>query len=150
MLFTDGRNAMIFKLLGALLLFLCGASYSRFATKSFAAELDETRCALDLFVSLRSEISQYGTRLDAFFEARGVAGGVCGYLDVLSKGLGDELSEVRRLGRGYGTEEIRICDKAVSLLEARAKRLEGRLSEVKALSRAKGLGLSAVAVILLI
>ena len=141
---------MIFKLLGALLLFLCGASYSRFASKSCAHELDETLKTLELFRCLKSEISEYGTRLDVFFEARGIRDGVDGLLDGLSKELGEELAEARRLGRGYGTEELRICDRAVSRLEARAKCLEGRLGEVKAVSRAKGLGLSAVAVILLI
>ena len=141
---------MIFKLFGALLLFLCGASYSHFASKASADELDETLKTLELFKCLRSEIGEYGTRLDVFFEERGVKGSVDGLLHSLSKELEEELSEIRRLGRGYGSEELRICDKAVSRLEARAKRLEGKLGEVKAVSRAKGLGLSAVAVILLI
>ena len=141
---------MALKLFGALLLFACGAAYSYFTARSAAAELAEAVKALEVFAGLKSEIGQYRTRLDVFFLSKGIRGGLEGYLDSLSDGLSAELSDARRLGRGYGEEDMRICDRVVSCLEARVKRLEARLGEVKAISRAKGLGLSAIAVILFI
>lgn len=141
---------MILKLVGAAVILSCGALYSSAARREVKRELDETDRTLSLFRYIKSEISDYGTPLDAIFAARGISGGMDGLLSSLSENLRAEISEARALGRGYGNEELRICDKLLGRLEARKKALENRVKEVTAISRVKGYGISAAVVILLI
>lgn len=141
---------MVFKLLGAVFMIACGALYSRFASRAAAEELEENRRVLELFRFVKSEIADYGTPLDCIFAQQGIAHGVDGLFASLSPSLRDEIGEAARLGRGYGKEELRICDKLIARLEIRQKKLSDKLSEVSAVSRVKGLGLSAAVIILLI
>lgn len=141
---------MVFKLLGAVFMISCGALYSRFASRAAAEELEENRRVLELFRFVKSEIADYGTPLDCIFAQQGIAHGVDGLFATLSPSLRDEIGEAVRLGRGYGKEELRICDKLIARLEIRQKKLSDKLSEVSAVSRVKGLGLSAAVIILLI
>lgn len=141
---------MVFKLLGAVFMIACGALYSRFASRAAAEELEENRRVLELFRFVKSEVADYGTPLDCIFAQQGIAHGVDGLFATLSPSLRDEIGEAVRLGRGYGKEELRICDKLIARLEIRQKKLSDKLSEVSAVSRVKGLGLSAAVIILLI
>ena len=141
---------MIVKFIGCAIIFLCGAIYSSSVGRDAANELAETDRILALFRYIKSEISDYGTPLDRIFEARGIEGGIEGLLGSLSKGLRSDLYEARALGRGYGNEELRICDKLICRLEARKKALEVKAKELTAIARVKGFGISAAIVILLI
>ena len=148
--FTDGRTALIVKLIGCAIIFSCGALYSSAARRDALRELAETEGALTLFRYIKSEISDYSTPLDEIFASRQIFGGINGLLESLSENLQAELCEARKLGHGYGNEELRICDKLIARLEERKKRLESKAKEVTAISRVKGFGISAAVVILLI
>lgn len=141
---------MILKLVGAAVILGCGALYSNVARRDVVRELDETERTLSLFRYIKSEIADYGTPLDEIFAARQISHGMDGLLSSLSESLRAEISEARSLGRGYGNEELRVCDKLIGRLEARKKALENRVGEVTAISRVKGYGISAAVVILLI
>ena len=141
---------MIVKLVGCAIIFCCGALYSSSAKRDAMSELAETDRVLTLFRYIKSEISDYSTPLDEIFASRQVFGGIEGLLGSLSESLRAELYEARALGRGYGNEEIRICDKLIGRLETRKKLLEARAKEVITVSRVKGFGISAAVVILLI
>ena len=141
---------MIVKLVGSAIIFFCGALYAISAKRDAVRELAETDRALALFRYIKSEISDYSTPLDEIFVSRQIFGGIEGLLESLSESLRAELYEARALGRGYGNEELRICDKLIGRLETRKKLLEARVKEVTAISRVKGFGISAAVVILLI
>ena len=141
---------MIVKLIGSAIIFCCGALYSSVAKRNAVRELAETDRVLSLFRYIKSEISDYSTPLEEIFASRQILGGTKGLLESLSESLRAELYEARALGRGYGNEELRICDKLIGRLEARKKLLEAKAKEVTAISRVKGFGISAAVVILLI
>lgn len=141
---------MIIKLVGAAVIFVCGALYSSAARREVLRELDETDSVLSLFRYIKSEISDYGTPLDEIFAARGISGGPDGLLSSVSESLRTEISEARALSRVYGNEALRVCDRLMGRLDTRKKLLESRVGEVTAISRVKGYGISAAVVILLI
>lgn len=140
---------MILKLFGAVTLLACGAAYSRAAQRAARAELEETERALSLFTRIKSEISDFRTPLWEILSKNGVSCGLDGYVDSLSPPLAELISEAKKLGKGYSSEELRLCDGIVRRLEERQKRLKEKAREVSALSRVKGYG-TAVAVIILL
>ena len=141
---------MIFKLLGACVVIACGGFYSRLAAHRAKERLVESESLLALFKYVRGEIGDYGTPLDEIFNSKGICGGVDGILSDLSDEAAKLLEDAHLLGRGLGREELRICDRLISELEAyRCRCLEGLRVE-KVMARVKGLGASAAIVILFI
>ncbi len=140
---------MVFKLVGAAAVLACGAFYSYSERRLASRELEETEGALGVFERVRSEIADYGTPLLEILSGCGISGGVDGYLGTLSPELAELLCGARALGLGYRNEELRLCERLISLLKERQKALEQRAREVSALSRVKGYGLSAAIIILL-
>lgn len=142
---------MIFKIVGSAVVFLCGALYAQNAQKEVLCELDEAKRLLEVFRYLKNEIEEFDTPLFEALQAKGVKGGVEELsLSVSTARLGEIIGEAKNLGRGYKKEELRICDRLVSRLENEKKSLEAKARETKVISRVKGLGTAAAAVILLL
>lgn len=140
---------MIFRVVGSLLIFLCGALYANLSGSAVLCELDEAGRLLRLFSYLKSEIEEFGTPLNAALSREGVDGGVEGLLSsVRSKRLLAVLGEANVLGRGHKKGDLRVCERIISRLEVEKSRLEKAASEAKTLSRVKGFGTAAAAVIL--
>ena len=142
---------MFVKLFGATLLFACGAFYARGARERAEKELFEAERAHLLVLRIKNEIADYGVPLNEILKSFGVDGGVESFLSSLScERIMDSLADLRLIGYGYGKEELRICDRLLESLEVLKKEMAVRLREVTAISRVKGYGLAAAAVIFFI
>jgi len=142
---------MLIKLIGAAMLFACGGYYSKTAREKAEKELSEVEFALSLIVRIKSEIADYGVPLGEILKSAGVNGGSEGVLRELTcEKVKECLCDLNLIGRGYGKEEMRICDKIAEGLGALKKETEARVREVTAISRVKGYGVAAAAVILLL
>ena len=140
---------MLVKLFGVCAVIASGFFYSRLASRRAAEKFAESDRVLELFRYVKSEISDYGTPLDVIFAAKGM-GGIEELLSEVSGELAELISAARSLGRGYGKEELRICDRLISCLEGYRSRCLEKLREEKAMAKVKGLGISAAIVILFI
>ena len=130
---------------------LCGALYSHNAQKAVSQELSEAERLLEIFKYLRNEIDEFDTPIYEALRAKGVEGSIEKiFSSVSSEGLRGAISEARLMGRGYKKEELRVCDRVVSRLEEKKKLLDAKAKETKVISRVKGLGTAAAAVILLL
>lgn len=141
---------MIFKLLGAVTVFACGALYALNSERAVEAELAEAEYLLSVFGYVKNETEEFDTPLFEILRARGCGGVEELISSVKSDSLRAIISEARSLGRGYKKEELRICERILCNLESAKKTLEAKARETKAISRVKGLGIAAAAVILLV
>lgn len=142
---------MIFKIVGSATVLLCGVLYARHAQKGVCAELAEVERLVGIFKYLRNEIEEFDTPLYSILKTQGIEGGIEGLLSTVEcEKLRAAVSDAEKLGRGYKKEELRICDRLVSRLENEKKSLEIKVRETKVMSRVKGLGTAAAAVILLL
>lgn len=139
------------KLFGAALLFLCGALYSRSACERAKKELDETDFVISVITRVKNEIADYGAPLGDILKSFGIDGGTEELLlRVSCKSVREALRKLSLIGRGYGKEELRICDEILEQLAELKKSLNEKLKEVTAISRVKGYGVAAATVILLL
>ena len=140
---------MVFKVLGSFLIFSCGALYAHFSSSAVFGELEEANRLLRVFSYLKNEIEEFGTPLNSVLLREGIDRGVEGLLSsVRSKSLLSAIGEARGLGRGHKKGDLRICARIISRLEEEKRRLEKSASEARVLSRVKGFGTAAAAVIL--
>ena len=142
---------MIFKILGSVTVLLCGALYAKNAQKGVGEELFEAEYLLELFGYLKNETEEFDTPLYTVLKSRGIDGGIEGLVEkVRCEKLRAAVVDAKKLGRCYKKEELRICNRILSNLENEKKRLETKAKETKVMSRVKGLGTAAAAVILLL
>ena len=140
---------MVFKVFGSALIFLCGALYARLSSSATLGELEEADRLLKLFSHIKNEIEEFGTPLNSVLLREGIEDGVEGLLlSVRHKRLSLAVGEARGLGRGHKKGDLRICERIISRLEEEKRRLVKSASEVRVLSRVKGFGTAAAAVIL--
>ena len=146
-----GRIAVIVKLIGSAVMLLCGALYAKNAQRAELLELTQAERLLEIFKYIKSEIEEFDTPLYALLKNCGIDGGVDALLaQIAYENLKKAVSEAQKLGRGYKKEDIRTCERLVSALESEKNRLKERVRETRAISRVKGIGISAAAVILLL
>ena len=139
---------MPFRLVGGVLLFLSAWGYSRSEILRAKKELAETEAAIELFLKLKSGIFEYSLPVcDLLFEYCGHRD-MGAYLSSLTPGLSSLLADAARLGRGYKSEELRLCDLLIEKLKERQSKQKKTCTEVTALSRVKGYGIAAAIIIL--
>jgi len=144
-----GETAVIVKLVGSAVMLLCGALYAKNAQKNAFEELAEAERLLEVFKYVKNEIEEFDTPLYVALKSRGIEGGIDGLMSQISfENLRKTVSEAKKIGRGYKKEDLRVFDRVVSRLEDERKKLEAKAREAKVISRVKGIGISAAAVIL--
>lgn len=141
---------MIFKLLGAAALVICGGLYAKHSQKHINDEVKEAERLICIFVYLKNEIEEFDTPLVEALKEKGICGGVDGLLASCTGRLYDAVKESEKLGRGYKSEELRICARVIDRLENERKILVKKAEEAAVLSRVKGYGIAAALIILLI
>lgn len=141
---------MIFKILGAATVIFCGVLYAKNAQRGIGEELAEVEFWLEFFKFLKNEIEEFDTPLHAVLKSRDIDGSIEGLLSAVKcERLRAAVSDAKNLGRGYKKEELRICTRVIERLENEKKSLDAKAKETKVMSRVKGLGTAAAAVILL-
>ena len=145
-----GRIAVIFKLLGSVVLVLCGGLYANRSQAVIKSELGEVEELISVFGYIKNEIEEFDTPLDAVLEAKGIKGGIDRLLASCSERAFEAAKEAQKLGRGSKNEELRICARIIERLESERKALAKKADEVVVLSRVKGYGTAAALIILFI
>ena len=142
---------MILKIVGSVVVLLCGAFYAKLSQREVKEELLEAEYLLDIFKHLKNEIEEFDTPVYTVLKSHGVDGGADRLLSgVKSEKLRTAIYSVKKLGYGYKKEELRVCDRLISNLEVEKNRLDAKVKEAKAMSKVKGIGVAAAAVILFI
>ena len=158
---------ILFKLLGAAILFGSGVGVSALVCEKKGRVLLEIQSFTLLFRHLRREIECYRrtipmaltslpeeTVMGCLGAKRAVKGDLVAFIDdcpMQARGLGEIVSSAaRELGKGNLAEQLRILDGAVSSLERLYQNEEKSVRQEQGTARAACLGLTAFAVILLI